>query len=505
MNSSSLFLSITAITIIGQGCALGGDIPYQPGKAIPPEPPRELRGAWVASVANIDWPSQSGLSSQAQRAELRAILDEASLLHLNAVIFQIRPCADALYPSPYEPWSEYLTGRMGRPPDPFYDPLEFAVEQAHRRGLELHAWLNPFRAGHPSRKSPIDSAHISQTHPEWTKRYGPYLWLDPGEEGVQEHSLRVILDVVHRYDVDGVHIDDYFYPYRLYDRNKAPIDFPDHASWDRYRESGGKLSRGDWRRDNVNRFVQRLYREVKALKPWVKVGISPFGIWRPGHPPRVKGLDAYDELYADARKWFRYGWLDYLAPQLYWTIDSPGQSYPLLLEWWSEQNEKNRHLWPGIATSRIGEERSRSEILRQIELTRGMESSGGNIHWSVKPLMENRQGISLELKRNHYQERALVPASPWLDSRAPAKPLLQVRDDRDTGGWVISWESQGVEPPHQWVLQVEEKRNWDTRILGGHVKEQWMSPQGAPEKIVLRAVDRCGNLSEPAVLIKKGS
>lgn len=257
---------------------------FVPSHATPPPPAREFRGAWVATVKNIDWPSKPGLSTAQQKAELLIILDRAAQLKLNAVLLQVRPACDALYASKLEPWSEYLTGKMGRAPSPFYDPLEFAVTEAHRRGLELHAWFNPFRARHNTGFSTLSKNHISRTHPEFVRTYGQQLWLDPGDKAARDYSQAVILDIVKRYDIDGAHMDDYFYPYAEKDKAGAVIDFPDWPSWNRYLAGGGKLSRGDWRRENVNGFVHRLHDEIKARKPWVKFGISPFGIWRPDQP-----------------------------------------------------------------------------------------------------------------------------------------------------------------------------------------------------------------------------
>jgi len=305
---------------------------YQPSSVVPPAPLREFRAAWIATVGNIDWPSRKTLSTQEQKAELLAILDRAAQLKLNALIFQVRPACDALYASRIEPWSEYLTSTMGQPPEPFYDPLDFAVEEAHKRGLELHAWFNPYRARLLAAGSPAAPNHVSKTRPQLVRQYGKYLWLDPGERAVQDYSLSVIMDVVNRYDVDGIHFDDYFYPYKEKDAEGKELDFPDDASWRRF-GAGGKLSRDDWRRENVNLFIERVYKSIKAAKPWVKFGISPFGIWRPGNPPQIKGFDAFAELYADSRKWLANGWVDYFAPQLYWPIDPPDQSFPVLLRW----------------------------------------------------------------------------------------------------------------------------------------------------------------------------
>jgi len=260
--------------------------------ADPPAIPREFRAAWVATVDNIDWPSSRTLTPDQQRSEMIHILDTAVSLRLNAIIFQVRPACDALYDSKLEPWSEYLTGRQGRAPSPYYDPLEFAVREAHARGIELHCWFNPYRAGHPAQRGPYALSHIRYRHPEIVKNYGRYLWLDPGEPLVQKHSLDVIRDVVRRYDIDGVHIDDYFYPYP-----EDGQEFQDQASYKRYQNGGGDLGLHDWRRQNVDHFVESAYKTIKSEKPWVKFGISPFGIYRPGIPETIKaGVDQYDEL-----------------------------------------------------------------------------------------------------------------------------------------------------------------------------------------------------------------
>ena len=379
---------------------------YEPCSVTPPKPVREFRAAWVATVGNIDWPSQKGLSTADQKAELLAILDRAVQLKLNAIIFQVRPACDALYASQIEPWSEYLTGAMGKPPEPFYDPLAFAVEEAHKRGLELHAWFNPYRARTAIGNSPAAANHITKTRPQLVRQYGKSLWLDPGEKEVQDYSLSVIMDVVRRYDIDGVHFDDYFYPYKEKDASGQEMDFPDDSSWRRF-GAGGKLPREDWRRENVNTFVCRVYQSIKAAKPAVKFGISPFGIWRPGYPQQIQGHDAYAKLYADSRKWLANGWLDYFSPQLYWAIDPPDQSFPVLLKWWGKQNSRGRHIWPGLDSTKTSVRRrppggeaipavnstsprwQPEEIIAQIRLTRHQAGSSGHIHWNMRTLMRN--------------------------------------------------------------------------------------------------------------------
>ncbi|HXG82611.1 MAG TPA: family 10 glycosylhydrolase, partial [Pyrinomonadaceae bacterium] len=293
----------------------------------PPEPAREFRAVWIATVDNIDFPSKKNLSVEEQKAELIRDLDLARELKLNAVVFQVRPMCDAIYDSPIEPWSEYLTGAMGKPQN--FDPLQFIVEEAHRRGILVHAWFNPYRALHRSAKT-VSENHISKRRPDLVKSYGKYLWLDPGEPDVQKYSLSVVLDVVKRYDVDGVHFDDYFYPYPENDAGGNRVEFPDDASWQKYKNTNGKLTRDDWRRKNVDDFIESVGRGIKRVKPRVLYGVSPFGIWQPIPEKDIKGLNAYAELYADARKWLRDGTIDYLSPQLYWETARKNQSFPVL-------------------------------------------------------------------------------------------------------------------------------------------------------------------------------
>ncbi len=273
--------------------------------------PREFRGAWVATVANIDWPTQPGLSNDALIAEMHAILDKAVECHLNAIVFQVRPSADALYKSDLEPWSWYLTREQGTAPADDWDPLAAWIEESHKRGIELHAWLNPYRAKHPVQKDPVADSHVSHKLGDGVLEYGDYLWMDPGDKRVQDHSFAVFMDLTERYDLDGLHIDDYFYPYPIYE-DKEKVEFPDDVSWGKYQASGGKLDRNHWRRDNVNQFIERVYDGIKQRKPWVKFGISPFGIYRPGVPETIQaGIDQYDELFADAKLWLEEGWCDY--------------------------------------------------------------------------------------------------------------------------------------------------------------------------------------------------
>ncbi|MDB6031011.1 MAG: hypothetical protein JWM16_1349 [Verrucomicrobiales bacterium] len=494
MNWSNLLLLVWLVLPVWT--LAGAEAQYEPSATTPPSVEREFRGAWVATVQNIDWPSKVGLPVEQQKAEMLAILDKAVQLKLNAILFQVRPAGDALYASKLEPWSEYLTGQMGLAPSPFYDPLEFVIDQAHKRGLELHAWFNPFRARHASAKSSIATNHFSRTHPGLVRTYGKELWMDPGERGVQEHSLKVILDVVKRYDIDGVHLDDYFYPYPEKLASGKEREFTDAASYKKYTDAGGKLGRGDWRRANINGFVEKLYSSIKAEKKYVKFGISPFGIWRPGFPPQIKGFDAYDQIYADSLKWLVEGWLDYLTPQLYWSINPVEQSYPVLLKWWAEQNTQKRHLWPGDAVSRIGPKRPAEEIINQIKLTRKQVGATGTTLWNFSTLLQNKGGICDLLQKDVFAKQALIPRSPWLGSTAPGSPMVQAR--AGTGGARFSWQAAPEEKISLWVFQQKVRNVWTTEIFPGAKTD--LALGHSPEAIALSAVDRFGNISKAMVL-----
>ncbi|WP_269531483.1 glycoside hydrolase family 10 protein [Chitinimonas sp. BJYL2] len=468
----------------------------------PPPAPREFRAAWVSTVANIDWPSKPGLSSEQQQAEALAILDSAVATNLNALVLQVRPTADAIYPSPFEPWSEYLSGEQGKAPQPLYDPLAFWVEEAHKRGIELHAWFNPYRARHANAKSPAAATHISKTHPQLVKSYGDYLWMDPGEAAAEQRALDVITDVVRRYDLDGVHIDDYFYPYPVNAANGSEVPFPDEPSWQRYVAGGGKLARDDWRRDNVNRLIEHLYRAVHAVKPWVKVGVSPFGLGKPDRrAPGLVGFSQYDKLYADAELWLREGWLDYLAPQLYWAIDPPQQAFPVLLAGWDKENVKRRHLWPGLYTSALtGSNRSwpAEEILRQIELSRAQPGASGQIHFSMIALLQDRKGIRSQLQQGLYAEAALVPASPWLDATAPLAPwLTPVCEAGQARASALQVRAAPGKPAVRFAIWRMQDHVW--RFDSVPANQTTVSALGA-SRVSVTAVDRVGNESAPTQL-----
>ena len=530
---------------------------HEASSLMPPEPKREFRAAWVATVGNIDWPSKPGLSTVEQQQQILAILDTAKRLNMNAIVLQVRTSCDAFYPSKLEPWSEYLTGTQGKAPEPYYDPLEMWVTEAHRRGIELHAWFNPYRARAGGAEGETSPEHISKTNPAIVKSFNRWEWLDPGEPAAQDLTYNVFLDVVNRYDVDGIHIDDYFYPYKEYltdKETKKVSDFPDDPSWARYQESGGTLSRDDWRRDNVNRLIERIYKGIKRIKPHMQFGISPFGIAKPGRPSTVKStFSQYDTLYADAQLWWNKGWCDYYTPQLYWKVGSD-QPYEDLVEWWANENTYGRHLWPGLFTSRVGDGSEKAfavnDIIEQIYVTRDTAGATGHVHFSMKALQRDfgrrdsdgqgrgrgrrrrdgqtqpatqpattqattspttgpsrreRLGIAGVLAEGVYAEPALVPASPWLDKRPPASPTFDVKRRGDGDALQVSWKQRGKEPPRVWAIYAKHKSGWKTHVFPPDVTSATLPPDevlGPVTAVAVRAVDRSGNQS-PAARAKK--
>lgn len=481
-----------------------------------PAPEREFRAVWVATVDNIDWPSRPGLPADSQRVEALTILDRSARLGLNAVVLQVRPQCDALYASELEPWSYYLTGQQGLAPDPAYDPLQFWVEEAHRRGLALHAWFNPYRVRHPKQRGPMAPNSVAVQRPDLVRSLGTgeFLWLDPGEPDVRELTLSVILDVVRRYDIDGVHMDDYFYPYPSYNNG---ADFPDDASWQKYLTSGGQLERADWRRQNVDIFVQTLHERLRRLPRQVLFGISPFGIWRPNFPPSIEaGLDQHEMLYADARRWLHEGWVDYYAPQLYWPISQVPQSFPVLLGWWSENNPHKRHLWPGLFTSRVKAETGwpAREVTDQIMITRAMVPAGaGHIHFSARVLLDSTRvgqhgdSLSVALRRGPYRHAVLPPATPWLDDEPPPPPVVTLQGGAEAA--LLSWQPARGEAPFLYVVYTHRQNTgWRWEVLPASRLGVRLQPGGSEEEgpgpllaAAVTAVDRMGN--ESAVRVRR--
>jgi uncharacterized lipoprotein YddW (UPF0748 family) len=491
MHSSKLIIAVVACSALTT---------FAPAQT--PSIDREFRAIWLTTVGNTDWPSRPGLSTWDQQRELLTILDRAVALKLNAVILQVRPGADAFFASTLEPWSVYLTGRQGRAPDPPWDPLAFAVEQAHKRGLELHAWFNPYRAAY-TRDTLNARTHITQTNPSLVRTYGHFVWMDPGDPEVRRRSVRAIVDVAKRYDIDGVHIDDYFYPYPENDSSGKKIEFPDSATYARYLASGGKLAKDDWRRSNVDKLVEELYKGVHAVKPIVRVGVSPFGIWRPGNPSTIKGFDAYDQIYADSKKWLQNGWLDYLAPQLYWPIARPDQSFPVLYDWWLSVNTKHRHIWPGLATYRVAESSQRripsQEIVDEIDTTRVRGGDLGHIHFNTSVLMKNPDSLDEKLS-SRYTRPALVPASPWLDAKAPGRPTLSFGRDAATNEAFVHVTPAKGETVWLWAMRSLRGGIWTNEVLPGWLRSHQLIG-GDADSVTAAAVSRTG-VEGPAASVK---
>jgi len=395
---------------------------------------REVRGGWIATVTNIDWPSSPTAPAAQQQQELASYLDKAANeLRLNTIYFQVRPEADALYASPIEPWSYWMTGKQGT--NPGWDPLAFAVDRAHKNGLELHAWLNPYR-GLQTAGGYLDPKHICMRHPEVCYNFNNQLWCDPGSEIVINNTYAVVMDIVSRYDVDGIHFDDYFYPYGI----TATTQFPDSATYAAYQAEGGTLSLDDWRRDNVNILISRLQEGLARIRPNVKFGVSPFGIWKAGHPPTINGLSSYDALFADSRLWLAKGMMDYLAPQLYWPTSAKNQSFPLLFEWWaSVSHEDNlqypRHMYTGNALYRYYEKNSPftlEEYKYEVELTRDPKfklSGSGSIFFSMKSFFTDASVLPY-IAREIYPTPALPPVMQWKPcAKQQPDPALNLRFD----------------------------------------------------------------------------
>jgi uncharacterized lipoprotein YddW (UPF0748 family) len=389
-------------------------------------PKREFRAVWVATVNNIDWPSKPGLSTEEQKKEVIAILDLHAKNRMNAIIFQVRPASDAFYLSKLEPWTRYLSGTPGKAPVPFYDPLLFWIEECHKRNMEFHAWLNPFRVSQNS-SEPLAGSHIAFQHPEWIVNYGGKLYFDPGLPQTRDFVVQVVNDIVLRYDVDAIHFDDYFYPYPLKD------DFPDENSFALYRRGFQIGRKADWRRDNVDLLIHQLSKTIKKTKPWVKFGISPFGVWRNKADDQegsqtTAGTTNYDHLYADILKWQQNGWIDYCLPQLYWHIGHPSVDFLVLCKWWAAHSY-NRAMYIGHALYKLeansvnSEWRDPEQLVRQIQITRQIPHLEGSAFYSSVHFKRDLFGFEKSLHENVYRFPAMVPTMPWIDNKPPEPPV----------------------------------------------------------------------------------
>lgn len=393
-------------------------------------PKREFRGAWLHTVFQDQYRRQG---TEQNKAYLRGQLDALRDAGCNAVLFQVRPQADAFYPSSLEPWSRFLTDN-GAAPNPAWDPLQFLIDESHARGMELHAWLNPYRVT-SNAKQTLPPGHIYHKHPEWFVRFDGKLYFDPALPESRSFITDVVMDIVKRYDVDGIHFDDYFYPYPV-----KGLEFPDAESFKKY---GNGMSLADWRRHNVDMLIEGLHDSISATKPWVIFGISPFGIWRNKKTdPRgsdTNGLQNYDGLYADVLLWAEKGWIDYLLPQLYWDLEHRTASYLTLVDWWNK-NTGGRHLYVGQDVERtmkmpdIGGSRQASQLNHKVWLTRRAKNIDGNCWWPGYDVTANKGGIADSLAIDLQATVALVPEYPWISTETPAAPS-SVRLDGDTLRW----------------------------------------------------------------------
>ena len=397
------------------------------------QPKYEFRGVWVATVDNIDFPSTKFLSTESQKAEFISLLDMHKRNGMNAVVVQIRPAADAFYPSQYEPWSEWLTGTQGKPPSPYYDPLEFMITETHKRGMEFHAWMNPYRAVFNINKSSISPTHITKIHPEWFINYGGVKYFDPGNKEVQQYVTNIVKDVVSRYNVDAIHFDDYFYPYRI-----AGREFEDTATFKKY---GNGMDKDAWRRSNVDSIIVMLGRTIKKENPFCKFGISPFGVWRnidkdPEGSNTKAGQTNYDDLYADILLWLKMKWIDYVVPQLYWEFGQKVVGFETLIDWWA-RHAYGRQLYIGHGIYRTMESRSyawknKNELPNQIKKLREYPQVQGSVFFSSSTFNSNPNGWSDSLRNNYYKYPAIVPPMSWIDSVKPAQPEIVLDGTKPT-------------------------------------------------------------------------
>lgn len=441
------------------------------------------------------------MSTEQQKAEFIKLLDLHQKNGMNAVLVQIRPAADAFFPSKYEPWSVYLTGKQGEPPSPYYDPLQFMIEETHARGMEFHAWMNPYRADNNVKEPTISPTHITRLFPQWFFTYDGKKLFDPGLPQVREHINRVVKDLVERYDIDAVHFDDYFYPY------PAGREIPDELTYIKY---GNGMNKKDWRRSNVDTIIKQLSQTIKAANSRVKFGISPFGVWRnsskdPRGSASKAGLTNYDDLYADILLWLKEGWIDYVVPQLYWETSHSYVGYYMLTDWWS-RNTFGRQLFIGHGVYRTYEAKSYAwkkpdELSKQIRANRANENVMGSVYFSSKTFNNNPNGWNDTLRNNYYKYPALVPPVPWIDSIPPLPPLI---DKLKRHQYRVFY--RGAEPIKGFAIykineDAEENRE-DATLIKVVVADKTTDVNlsdlevSGDEKVFISCVDRNNNVSE---------
>ncbi len=467
-------------------------------------PKRELRGAWIATVANIDWPSSNSETPGRQISELVNIFDKLAAAGINTVYFQVRTECDALYKSKYEPWSYWLTGKQGKAPDPFYDPLAFAISEAHSHGMELHAWFNPYRAVKTIGEYPIAKNHVTKLHPEWILDFKTYKMLNPGIPAVRHYIAKIIADVVSRYDVDGIHFDDYFYPYTPHITNQ------DEATYKKYND--GIKDINDWRRHNINEMVAEVYDTIQAINPHVKFGISPFGIVLNKYAG-TNGFESYKKIYCDPLTWLKDKTVDYVLPQIYWSIGNKAANFAKLLPWWASVVD-GRQLFVGCFSSRMASpdyKGSPSELEDQIRLSRQILNVGGVVFFSAKSIVNNYSHFADSLKV-YFKYPALIPVMKWKDS-IPPNPPVNLKAEKDSSGIILTWNRPAVasdgDTAYKFVIyrfSPSEQINLNnaTHILKvtSNAKDSYVDSTAAGKNLdytyVVTALDRMNNESKEA-------
>ncbi len=469
-------------------------------------PKREFRAAWIATVVNIDWPISNSSSSEEQMNELKAMLDSLEQAGMNALFFQIRTECDALYDSQIEPWSYWLTGEQGKAPDPFYDPLSFVIKESHKRGMELHAWFNPYRAVRDTTSYKQSENHVAIAHKDWLIKSNKYLMLDPGLPEVREHIKSVMKDVLTRYDIDGIHFDDYFYPY-------TPITNEDSLTFANY--SRGFSDIDDWRRDNINLLMADIYQIIKTEKPKVKFGISPFGIVLNEYAG-TKGFNSYDIIYCDPLNWLDNKIVDYVTPQIYWEIGHSKADYAKLLPWWATVTN-DRHLYIGLYSSKMtaaNYKGKKSELGDQIRLNRATENVLGSVYFSAKTISRNWSGLADSMKTDWYKSLSIPPAMSWLDSTNPLSVEKLRRIETDSGillFWDLPNAAEDDEfPTYYLVYRFEDKNKIDisnsAKIVAKIVNKNtsyfdlYELEKEKTYYFVVTSMDRLHNESEPVIL-----
>lgn len=434
----------------------------------------EMRAVWIATVKNIDFPSYKFLSVEEQKKEYIEMLDYFSETGINAVMFQVRPAADAFYASEFEPWSEWLTGEQGKAPDPYYDPLKFYIEEAHKRDIEFHAWVNPFRAVATIEFADIAENHITNRKPEWVFTYDIHKYFDPGIPEVREYIINIIGDIVKRYDIDGIHFDDYFYPYPARNERGRIMKIPDKSSFLKYNPDS--LSTADWRRQNMNIFIKGVNERIKAEKPWLRFGVAPSGVWRnKSQDPEgsdTRGLAHYDYLYSDVLKWLQNDWIDYVAPQLYWPVGNKYADYATLVNWWGEHTY-GKHLYIGQAVYQAQKDavssswRDPNQLIKQLKINRNNPEVLGSIFYKAKSMKENRLGFCDSLKLNYYTEKVSVPSMSWLQTIDTSLVADITPDDT-----IVSKSNDFVKPENFKVTKLGKKimLSWDKDETGNVVE-----------------------------------